>query len=329
MMKTAQQVPDMNKDIECARRVLGEEAHALTLLADTVGDEFVKALDLIEAATGRVIVTGMGKSGHIARKIAATMASTWTPAMFVHPGEASHGDLGMIKRGEDVIIALSYSGSSAELSDTVEFAKRFSVPLISITGNADSMLAKKADALLLLPKLKEACPNNQAPTTSTTMQIAMGDALAVALLERKNISSEQFKVFHPGGKLGRSIMRVKEIMRTADTVPFVSASTPAEAVLEAMTKGGLGMVCVSDDNKTLLGVVTDGDVRRHALNNTLRDHVATDIMTKNPKTLDIDALGAEAIAIMNEKSITALPVLENGQIAGVVHIHDCLRAAIA
>ncbi len=318
----------LNKDILCGQRVLVEEAKGLLDLKDALGESFLKALNVIENAKGRLIVTGMGKSGHIASKIAATMSSTWTPAFFVHPGEASHGDLGMIKRGDDVILALSYSGSSAELNDTIEFAKRFSVPLIAMTGNADSVLAKKADVLLLLPPLKEACPNNQAPTTSTTMMLALGDALAVALLERKNITSDQFKVFHPGGKLGRPLLRVKDVMHGYEDIPFVKEQASISDVLDTMTKGGLGCVCVSADGKTLQGIITDGDIRRHALAD-LTNKTAQDVMTKNPSTVSPQDLGAEAMALFNKKNITNVPVVEQGEVIGVLHIHDCLQAAIA
>ena len=318
----------LQKDILCGQRVLVEEAKGLLDLKDSLDEEFLKASNYIEGAKGRLIVTGMGKSGHIANKIAATMSSTWTPAFFVHPGEASHGDLGMIKRGDDVILALSYSGSSAELNDIVEFAKRFSIPLIAMTGNKDSMLAKKADALLLLPPMKEACPNNQAPTTSTTMMLALGDALAVALLERKNITSDQFKVFHPGGKLGRPLLRVKDVMLSNKKIPFVKKTDTMSDVLETMTKGALGCVCVSEDGKTLQGVITDGDIRRHALKDFSKS-VAGDVMTTNPSTVASTDLGAEAMALFNQKNITNVPVVDDGEIVGILHIHHCLEAAIA
>lgn len=323
---------ETQKDIEVARRVLRTEADGLEKQAGALNGDFIKALDLISNAKGRLIVTGMGKSGHVASKIAATMSSTWTPSFFVHPGEASHGDLGMIKRGDDVIMALSYSGSSAELNDTIEFAKRFSVPLIAMTGNPDSMLAKKADAVLLLPPIQEACPNNQAPTTSTTMMMALGDALAIALLERKNITPDQFKVFHPGGKLGRNLLKVSDVMHGIDDVPFVSSTVSLDNVLDIITGGTFGCVCVSDDKETLLGVITDGDVRRYFTQNPDIDRsniTARDMMTPNPKTVSSTDLGAEAMALLNEKSITNLPVVDDGKIVGVLHIHDCLKAAIA
>lgn len=322
----------VEKDMACARRVLSEEAKGLEILGAALDDNFIKALDFIEQAKGRLIVTGMGKSGHVGNKIAATMASTWTPAFYIHPGEASHGDLGMIKRGEDVIMVLSYSGSNPELGDIIEFAKRFSIPLIAMTGNRDSILAKKADVLLLLPPIKEACPNNQAPTTSTTMMMAYGDALAVALLERRNITAEQFKVFHPGGKLGRSLLKVSDIMHGREAVPFVTPDTPIVEVLRKITTGDFGCVCVSTDRSSLLGVITDGDIRRHLgqkLDDQTAQLTAQDIMTANPKTIAPGDLGAEAMALLNEKNITNLPVVEAGEIVGILHIHDCLRAAIA
>ncbi len=329
MTVTDVKIDKTNPDILSAYQTLDIEISGLEHLKEALGADFIRALDFMENATGRVIVTGMGKSGHVARKIAATLSSTWTPAFFVHPGEASHGDLGMIKRGEDVIIALSASGSTSELSDTVEFAKRFSVPLIGITANEDSLLGQKSDALLLLPRINEACPNNQAPTTSTTMMMALGDCLAVALLERRNITPEQFKVFHPGGKLGRTLSRVSDVMQAPRAVDFLKPGSDFTQTLTAITKTNNGCIAVSDDNETLLGWVTDGDIRRASLNGETTNLTARDMMTENPRHVLVDDLGAEAMAMMSEKQITNLPVMEGQKLVGILHIHDCLRAAIA
>lgn len=318
-----------NPDVLSAHQTLDIEISGLEHLKASLGADFVRALDFMENVKGRVIVTGMGKSGHVARKIAATLSSTWTPAFFVHPGEASHGDLGMIKRGEDVIIALSASGSTSELSDTIEFAKRFSVPLIGITANADSLLGQKSDALLLLPNINEACPNNQAPTTSTTMMMALGDCLAMALLERRNITPEQFKVFHPGGKLGRTLSRVSDVMQKPRDIDFLKPSADFVQTVKAITETGNGCIAISEGGETLLGWITDGDIRRASLSAETPSLNACDIMTKNPRHVLVDDLGAEAMATMSEKQITNLPVMDGEKLVGILHIHDCLRAAIA
>lgn len=315
-----------SRDIESARRVLRLESEGLGALAASLGDSFIAALDLLANARGRVIVTGMGKSGHVGRKIAATMASTGTPAQYVHPGEASHGDLGMITPS-DIVLALSNSGETQELRDLLEYAKRFSIPVIAITGRAASTLDETADVTLLLPATPEACPMGLAPTTSTTASMALGDALAVALLERKGFSPQDFRVLHPGGKLGSSLMRVADLMHTGDAVPLCGLDMPmAEAIL-IVTAKSFGCVGVTDEAGRLAGVITDGDLRRH-MGRDLLDQRAGAIMTAKPKHIRPHALAAEAVALMNQHSITGLFVVEDERPIGILHIHDCLRAGI-
>ena len=245
-----------------AQNTLAAEAEGLTLLSKSLGDEFVAAVELLAGAKGRVIVSGMGKSGHIANKITATMASTGTPAQFVHPAEASHGDLGMITQ-DDVVLGLSWSGGTQELSGLLHYTKRFRIPLIAITSNKDSSLGMSADICLELPKAKEACPNGLAPTTSTTMQLALGDALAVALLEKRDFSASDFKNFHPGGKLGASLSRVHDVMHKAADLPLVAADLKMDEALVIMTEKGFGCLGVTASNGELSGIITDGDLRRH------------------------------------------------------------------
>ncbi len=295
---------------------------------ERIGDAFDAAVAQMSAASGRTIVTGMGKSGHIARKIAATMASTGTPAYFVHPGEASHGDLGMIRQ-EDVILALSWSGETAELADIITYAKRFSIPLIAITSSAESALGRQADVCLRLPKSEEACPNGLAPTTSTTMQLAVGDALAIALLESRGFSATDFRLFHPGGKLGASLSYVRDVMHAGDRLPLIRPDAGmGEAILEISTKG-FGCVGVIDADGKLVGIVTDGDLRRHMSPDLVTARVR-DVMTANPRTIAPDLLAAEALEILNTRKITALFVLDDaGKPCGIVHLHDLLRVGVA
>ena len=276
--------------------------------------------------TGRVIVTGMGKSGHIARKIAATLASTGTPAYFVHPGEASHGDLGMIAK-DDAVIALSNSGNTQELNDLLEYTRRYSIPLIGITARADSMIAELADIGLILPPVPEGCPLGLAPTTSTTMQLALGDAIAVALLKRRGFSTTDFQVFHPGGQIGSSLQRVADLMHRDGEVPVVSETVRMSEAVLTMTTKHFGCVGLIDDAGKLTGVITDGDLRRH-MSDALLALPASEVMTVDPQTIRESALAAEALALMNERSITSLFVLEDGRPIGILHIHDCLRAGI-
>ncbi|OIR08032.1 arabinose 5-phosphate isomerase KdsD [mine drainage metagenome] len=316
-------------DLAVGRTLLRAEAEALRILADSLGQDFTTALSLLTVGGGgRVIVSGMGKSGHVGRKIAATMASTGTPASYVHPGEASHGDLGMITQ-HDAVLALSNSGETPELTDVVSFCRRFDIPLVAITSRADSALAQAADQALILPDLGEACPMGLAPTTSTTMMLALGDALAVALLERKGFSSADFKVFHPGGKLGRRLAKVSDLMHGGDLMPLVHRGLPMGETLLVMTNKAFGCVGVLDDQGRLLGIVTDGDLRRH-LSSDLFSRTAAEVMTANPKTVRPNMLAAEALHIMNARSITSLFVVDaETHPVGILHVHDCLRAGVA
>ena len=314
-------------DLATAERVLSLEAQALQALAHSLNSDFVRALDLLAAVAGRVVVTGMGKNGHIGNKIAATLASTGTPAMFVHPGEASHGDLGMIT-DNDAVLALSNSGETAELAAVVAYSRRFDIPLIAITARTDSALAEAADVALILPDSAEACPMGLAPTTSTTMTLALGDAIAVSLLERKGFSADDFRVLHPGGQLGRRLLRVSDIMHGGDALPLVGDdSTMAEALL-VMTAKSFGCVGIVDDGGRLMGIVTDGDLRRH-MGPDLLARRTVDMMTRGPKTIRPKALASEAVHVMNAGAITNLFVVEDGRPIGVLHIHDCLRAGVA
>jgi arabinose-5-phosphate isomerase len=293
-----------------------------------MGQAFSQAVGLIKRATGRVIVTGMGKSGHVGRKIAATFASTGTAAHFVHPGEASHGDLGMI-RNEDVILALSWSGETAELSDIIAYSRRYGVGLVAITSNPDSTLAVEADIALVLPKAEEACPNGLAPTTSTTMQITLGDALAVALLEARGFTPDDFRTFHPGGKLGAKLAYVRDIMHQGDAMPCIrDTATMGEAIVE-MTSRGFGCVAVIEADGRMTGVISDGDLRRH-MRPDLPTVSVTAVMTKSPRVVREQTLAVEALDIVNKSKITALFVVDSaGKPVGIVHIHDLLRIGVA
>jgi len=317
---------DSASGLSLGRRVLRLEAEGLEALATALDDAFIHALELMERMTDRVIVTGMGKSGHIACKIAATLASTGTPAMFVHPAEASHGDLGMIT-DDDVVVALSNSGETTELADLINYTRRFRIPLIGITGCAESTLAQEADVALVLPSTPEACPMGLAPTTSTTVMLGLGDALAVALLERKGFTADDFHQLHPGGKLGRRLLRVSSLMHSGDEIPLIGPdATMAEALIR-MTAKRFGCVGVVDSDNNLAGVVTDGDLRRH-MSSDLLGLSAGEVMTANPKTIRPDALAVEAISTMNELGITNLFVVDNKQPVGIIHVHDCLRAGV-
>ena len=296
-----------------ARRVLRLEATGIENLLRSLDDSFTHALDLLEKVTGRVIVTGMGKSGHVARKMAATLASTGTPASFVHPAEASHGDLGMVTR-HDAVIAFSNSGETVELADLVTYAKRYDIPLIGITGRRNSALAEAADAALVLPDTPEACPMGLAPTTSTTVMLALSDAIAVAMLERKGFSADDFGMLHPGGKLGRRLLRVGAIMHTGDAVPLATPETKMAEALITMSAKSFGCVGIVGPDGRLEGVVTDGDLRRHMCDN-LMTLSAGEVMTRNPKAIRPDALASEAVGLMSARSITNLFV-RRGRPAG-------------
>jgi arabinose-5-phosphate isomerase len=313
--------------LESARRVLRLEAEGLQDLAQSLDGQFSEALDVIAAMAGHVIVTGMGKSGHIARKIAATLSSTGTPALFVHPAEASHGDLGMIREG-DVVVALSNSGETTELGSLLDYAKRFEIPLIAMTRNLNSTLAAAASVALILPESTEACPMGLAPTTSTTALLALGDAIAVALLERKGFSPDDFHVFHPGGKLGQQLLKVSDLMHAGDALPLVERDTAMADALLIMTAKSFGCIGVTGDDGRLVGIITDGDLRRHMSADLLAAH-AKDIMAGGFKNIHADALAGEALRVMNSSKITNLFVLAEGRPVGILHIHDCLRAGVA
>jgi len=313
-------------DIAFGKAVLKQEIAGLEALAQSLGADFGRAVGCIAGISGRVIVTGMGKSGHIARKIAATFASTGTPAHFVHPGEASHGDLGMITK-DDAVLALSNSGETAELADIIAYAKRFSIPLIAVVRRAGSTLVKDADIAMVLPAVPEAPPVD-APTTSTTMMMALGDALAIALAERRQFTRDDFSVLHPGGKLGKAFTRVEDLMHGGKELPLVKSGAKMRDALLTMTAKRFGCVGVVDAKGKLSGVITDGDLRRH-MNPKLLEQAASAVMTKKPLTIRPRALAAEALNIMNTKSITTLFVVEKEKPVGIIHIHDCLRAGIA
>lgn len=313
----------MSDATDTGREVLQTEAAALSALADALPPDFDAVVDLITGSSGRVIVTGIGKSGHIARKVAATLASTGTPALFVHPAEASHGDMGMIGTG-DVVLMLSNSGEAAELRDIIEHTRRFSVPLIGLSSRLSSTLMSAADYHLTIPALAEACGIGMVPTTSTTLTLGLGDALAVALLRRRNFRAEDFSVFHPGGKLGAQMVRVEKLMHT--NVPLVAPDTPMPDALLTMTAGGFGIGAVVSGG-VLTGVITDGDLRRNMAN--LMDRTAGEVATPNPLTVSPDMLAAKALAILNDRKISVLIVCEGDAPVGILHIHDLLRAGVA
>ena len=299
----------------------------LDQLEAELGQAFDRAVATLANAKGRVIVTGIGKSGHVGQKLAATFASTGTPAFFVHPSEASHGDLGMIHR-DDAIVALSWSGESVELGNIVTYSRRFKVPLIALTSRADSALGKQSDVVLVLPRAREACPHGLAPTTSTTMQLALGDCLAIALLEHKGFTAHDFKVFHPGGSLGASLKFVVDIMHTGELLPIVAENTLMSAALVTMTQKSFGCLGVVDGKGRLAGMITDGDLRRHMGRDLLQARVQ-DIMTRKPNTLRPDMLASAALEEINSLKRTQMFVVEKGKPVGIVHVHDLLRAGVA
>lgn len=316
---------DVFDPLGSARAVIAREVEGLEAVAHALDEKFVALVNRIGGLKGRVIVSGMGKSGHIGRKIAATLASTGTPAMFVHPSEASHGDLGMITT-DDLVLCLSNSGETHELRDIIAYTRRFSIPLVAMVRRESSVLVESADIAIVLPEVPEASPIG-VPTTSTTMMLAYGDALAVALLERKGFSKTDFGVYHPGGKLGSQFTRVSALMHGGDELPLVVADAPMQLVLLTMTAKRFGCAGVTDKNGAMLGIVTDGDLRRH-MGDDLMSRSASDVMTKSPVTITPGMLAAEALGIMNSKSITCLFALEDGKPVGILHIHDCLRAGV-
>lgn len=313
--------------LEIARSVLQNEASALQELAKTLDERFDRAVAVIASLKGRVVVSGMGKSGHVARKIVATLASTGQPSFFVHPSEANHGDLGMITP-DDAVIALSNSGETSEFSGLIDYTRRFSIPLISVTSKSESTLARVADVSLVLPDVPEACPMGLAPTTSTTLMMALGDALAIALLSLKGFSANDFRVFHPGGKLGNQLLRVADRMHIGKKIPLVYTTDLMSSVLIEISRKGVGCVGVVDESQCIQGVITDGDLRRH-MNPDLLQKTAADVMTKNPICIHKDMLMSEALALMNQKAITTLFVVTGDSTSvpcGVIHIHDFLRS---
>ena len=323
-----------NSDIQSAKNTIQAEINGLSQLASGIDNNFAKAIETIQtmkdAHNGRLIITGMGKSGHVGMKLAATFASTGTPASFVHPGEASHGDLGMIT-DNDVVMAISNSGEAPELSDIIAYTRRFSIPLIGITSNAQSTLGKHSDIILLLPKAAEACPNGLAPTTSTTMTMAIGDAVAIALLERMGMTSDDFKIFHPGGKLGKKLLPISDLMDKGDELPFVKPTDTMDSVLITLTETNKGCVIVSNDNHTALGLITDGDLKRHMAADLLTKQ-AQAVMTDNPKTIADTTLAVEAVEIMLNKygqPITSLLAVDaNGDLTGLIRMQTLLAAGV-
>jgi arabinose-5-phosphate isomerase len=319
-----------NADLQVARDVLNTEAAGLLSLAASLGERFGQAIDRLASVTGRVVVSGMGKSGLVGRKIAATLASTGTPALFVHPAEASHGDLGMIVAG-DAVLALSNSGETAELADLVAHSRRFALPLVAVTGRPESTLARSADVALILPKAAEACPMGLAPTTSTTMQLALGDAIAVALLTRRGFTAADFRQIHPGGRLCARLRRVRELMHTGDAMPLATADMPMDTALVRMTEKRFGCLGVVGDDGILRGILTDGDLRR-AMGPDLLLRMVGDIMTPSPRTIGPEALAVEALHAMNahDRPVTTLFVVDpGGRPLGILHVHDLLRAGLA
>lgn len=310
---------------DTARRVIRTEAKALESLADGLAEDFDAAVALLIATQGRVIITGIGKSGHIARKIAATLASTGTPALFVHPAEASHGDLGMITR-HDVVLAISNSGEAPELANLVAFTRRFDIPLIGMTSRPASALGKQSDIVLILPQVGEACGTGVVPTSSTTMTLALGDALAVALMEHRRFTSENFREFHPGGKLGAQLSLVGALMHKGEAMPLVERNTKMSDALLEISKKGFGVAGVADPDGALAGIITDGDLRRRM--DGLLELNAAEVMTADPTTIDEGAMAQEAVKLMNDRKITCLFVTRDRTPVGLIHIHDCLRAGL-
>ena len=318
---------DKNSYITSARNTINTEIQGLEALLDFFGENYVNAVELILNCKGRVIISGMGKSGHIGNKIAATLASTGTPSFFIHPGEASHGDLGMITK-DDVVILLSNSGETKELKDIIYYCKRFEIPIIGIIRRQQSELTQQSTIALVLPAIKEANEIN-APTTSTTMMLALGDAIAVSLIDAHKFNKSQFGVFHPGGKLGSHFLKVSKLMRQGQEIPLVNENEKMSELLIEMTSKHLGCTGVTNNNDEIIGIITDGDLRRHLGDNFL-NHNAKEVMTPNPKSISQNTLAVEAIAIMNKHSITSIFVLdENNKALGILHLQDCLKMGVS
>lgn len=302
-------------------------AELAAALENGLADPFARAVDVVSQITGRVIVTGVGKSGHIGSKIAATLASTGTPAFFVHAAEANHGDLGMIAR-DDAVLAMSWSGETSELKGIISYSRRFSIPLIAVTSGANSSLARAADVVLCLPKAQEACPYGLAPTVSTLLQLIIGDALAIALLEARGFTPDHFRTFHPGGQLGAGLTRISEIMHRGDAMPIVTAGTPMPVAIEVMSAKRLGCVVVVHEDHRVAGIITDGDLRRRLADNLLSKTV-DEVMVNSPKTVAPGDLAASALRMIETMSITGLAVVENERLVGFVHLHDLLKIGVA
>jgi len=322
--------PDRQASIASALRTVATERAGIEALAEELNnglaEPFADAVEILAGIRGRVIITGVGKSGHIGSKIAATLASTGTPAFFVHPSEANHGDLGMIAR-DDAIVAISWSGETAELKGIVGYARRFTIPLIALTSGETSALARESDVVLKLPKAAEACPHGLAPTTSTLLQLAMGDALAIALLEARGFTPDHFRTFHPGGQLGANLMRVSEIMHSGEEMPVVPLGTGMPEAIIELSRKRFGCVCVVDGEGRLAGIVTDGDLARN-LHRNLGELTVDDVMTRGPKTIAPHMMASAAIGVLNDNNISALIVAEDGKPLGVVHFHDLLRIGV-
>ncbi|RLJ98005.1 KpsF/GutQ family sugar-phosphate isomerase [Ruegeria conchae] len=317
---------DTESFLKTARQVITDEARALDVLAEGLDEHFAEAVQLILQATGRIIISGIGKSGHIGHKIAATLASTGTPAYFVHPAEASHGDLGMVSKG-DVVLAISNSGEAPELANLLAFTRRFGIPLIGLSSKPESTLMKQADVHLLIPSMGEACGFGMVPSISTTLTLAMGDALAIALMKYRDFRPEDFRAYHPGGKLGAQLSTVRDLMHK--DMPLVTAGTPMSEALLVMSQKSFGVVGVTDEAGCLLGIITDGDLRRNM--DGLLNKNTTEVMTENPLTIAPNAMAEEAVSIMNDRKITSLFVVDpetNGPTSGLLHIHDCLRVGL-
>lgn len=324
--------PAHSPAVASALRTIETEREGLRCLMESIGnglgEAFTAAVALIVGARGRVILTGMGKSGHISRKIAATLASTGTPALYVHPAEASHGDLGMVQP-EDVVVALSWSGETTELADIIGYARRYRVGLVAITSNPTSTLGREADVCLTLPQAREACPNGLAPTTSTAMQLALGDALAIALLEARGFSAREFSIYHPGGKLGASLRQVREVMHAGAQLPVVTRGTPMRIAIAEIDAKGFGSVVVVEEDGRLAGIVTDGDLRRNVFRTDLDGLAVEALMSGKPRTVNPETLLAKALEIQESMKITSLIVVVDDRPVGLVHYHDLLRAGVA
>ncbi|UGX87943.1 KpsF/GutQ family sugar-phosphate isomerase [Phyllobacterium meliloti] len=322
---------DKSAAVDSAKRTISTEKDGLSALREALdgglAEAFGRAIESIASVRGRIIVTGVGKSGHIGSKIAATFASTGTPAFFVHPSEANHGDLGMIAT-DDAILAISWSGDTAELKGIVSYSRRFRIPLIAVTAGENSALATAADVVLLMPKIIEACPHGLAPTTSTLMQLAMGDAIAVALLEARGFTAGDFKTFHPGGSLGASLTHVREIMHRGDKIPLVPLGTSIPDAMKVLSDKRFGCIAVQNDDGSLAGIITDGDLSRN-LHRNLVGMKVEEVMTRNPKTVPTSMLASAALALLNEYNIGALIVTEDNFPVGIVHFHDLLRIGAA